>query len=388
MPFSAAAFPAFFNSTRQSKLTGAQYIYNASQRPSYPFMHLIKGLNPFDTVQGGSAITELYLSGDVGNFGAFVPGSRASVTSSDNSKTLTFQWRFYRSEVHWTDAEFMMHTKGGDFVQVKRYRTIKEAQRKQSHLHGLDFTMFARPNGDLMEAAAPGSGGSAFSVPCFVTENSNRWMPPSAVWSQSTVAAGNPSTDANWRNQRQTYVHTTPSDQNNGILAAWDKILPDLHYEAVPEASEMTEAATSSDLVCYTNKDGLVRMTQEARAAQDRWIKPNDAGSFGAPTFDNIPIIRAPQLDTELLEVDGYGSGAAYTGLAYTAGKPRYYILNKRHIHPVFADDGAGGVLKAEAPAKDAVSYPDLIVVWTKTYFNTACNARNRCGIICPATPG
>lgn len=386
--FNSTNFPAFFNATRASKLTGVDYILNQAQKNSYPMMMLIRGQNPFSMVQGGSSITELYKSSDTGTFGAFNPGERASINIVDTSKTLTFYWRFYRSHVAWTDEEFLLNTKGGQFAQVKRFRDLKEADRVSEHLRGFDNLLFARPNGDTMEAASAGSGGACFSLPCFITENSNRYLPPSSVWSQSTVGGGNPSTDSNWRPRRNTYVHTTPDDPNVGIFAAWDSILLDMQYEAVPEASAATQAATSSDLVCFTNKDGVIRLTQSARAAQDKWVKPNDAGSFGQPTFDGIPIVRAPQLDTELLEVDGYGSSADYTGAAYTSGKPRYYIVNKKNAHPVFADEGAGGVLNAEPAARDPVNYPDLTVVWTKTFLNLAFNSRNRHGIICPATPG
>lgn len=385
--FNSTNFVDFFNTTRASKMTGAEYIFNASAKHSYPMMMLVRGQNPFSVVQGGSTIIEVYKSGRTNSFGKFNPGDPASINLVSTSKTLEARWRFYRSHVGWTDAEFMLNTKGGNFVQVKRFRDMKEVDRQDEHLQGFDSLLFARPSGDGMEAASSGAGGDCYSLPAIITENSNRWLAPSAVWSQSTVIGGNPSTDTNWRNQRATYIHTTPSDQTNGLIAAWDKILPDLHYEAVPEASAATEAAASSDLICFTSKEGGILMTQEARAAQDRWLKANDA-YFGMPTFDNIPIRRAEQLETELLEVDGYGSGAAYTGAAYTTGKPRYYLVNKKHTHPVFADEGAGGVMKPEDAVKLKETRPDTTVVWTQTTLNLICNARNRNGVICPATPG
>jgi hypothetical protein len=385
--FNSTNFVDFFNSTRASKMTGAEYVFNAAARHTYPMMTLIRGQNPFSMVQGGSSIVEEYISGDTGTFTKYNPGDPASVNLINTTKTLEARWRFYRSHVGWTDAEFMLNTKGGSFVQVKRFRDVKEVQRQSEHLRGFDSLMFARPDGDGMEAASSGAGGDCYSIPAFITENSNRWLAPSAVWSQSTVIGQNPATDSNWRNQRATYIDSSIGDDTAGLIAAWDSIIMDLQYEAVAEASAATEAAKSSDLICFTNKDGVNIMTQQARNGNDRWMKPNDA-SFGAPTFDGIPIKRAQQLEEALLEVDNYGASAAYTGAAYKTGKPRYYIINKKHTHPVFADDGAGGVLKPEDAVKLRETRPDTTVVWTQTTLNLICNARNRNGIICPATPG
>lgn len=386
--FNSTNFVDFFNATRASKMTGVDYVFNAAARHTYPMMLLVRGANPFDAVQGGSSIVEQYNSSDTQTFAKYNPGDPASINLINTTKTLSANWRFYRSHVGWTDAEFMLNTKGGAFVQVKRFRDLKEVQRQSEHLRGFDSLLFARPNSDTMETAGPGAGGDAYSLPCFICENNTRWLPPSSVWGASTVINQNPSTDTTWRNQRSTYIHTSPSDQNNGLIAAFDKILPDLHYEAVPEASAATESALSSDLLCFTSKQGMIMLTQEARAAQDRWTSPNDANSFGMPTFDNIPIKRAQQLEEALLEVNGYASGSDYTGAAYTDGKPRYYFVNKKHTHPVFADDGAGGVMKPEDAVKLRETRPDTTVVWTQTTLNTICNARNRNGIICPATPG
>lgn len=378
----AQAFVQFFNDTRQSILTGPDNIINFAQRSNYPIMELIKGQDPFSLARGGQSILEVVAPTSQSTFESYNPGDQATPNIGGASKTLTFQWRFFRSNTGWTDAEYTLHTSGGEKQQVKSFNKTKQQKVLTDHVNGLDFLTFARPNSATMESAPAGVGGAQgtmFSVPAFISEDATRFRPPVGSWSVSTIAGMDVTTEPGWRNQVETFTAVDQANPTTGILSGFDRMELDIMFNPIPKASDVMQSSSPSDIGIYTNKDGYTSVQGICRGSQDRWTNPID-GAFSRPKFDNMPLVYVPQLDTELLEQTTGGS-AAYSGAAYTVGRPRFFWLNKTTIKPVF---NGGDMFKQMDAIRGGISYPDTTVVYMNTLGNLVCNNRRFNGIVAP----
>lgn len=381
----AANFPTLFNTTRTKKLTSSSDIINHVQRQFYPFAELIRG-NVSDNISqpaGGVSIIEVGKFSRTRRFTKYNPGDQASVQRVDTTGVLAYAWRFYRSDILWTDFEYMANTRGGEEVQVKKFAKIKDADRQDEHLQGMDDLCFAVPNYTTMEAAPSGTGGDAYSIPAWISENSTTFLPPSTVWGTDAIGGRAAGTNPEWRNQQQFFDSTAPFDSTNGILAKFDIMESLLAYTGVSQAPDATENVPGTDLVIYTSLQGEALLRQAARAGNDRWSNPGDGGtSFPKPKFDGIPVYWCPQLtsgDPNAVNLDE--TGGVYNAQPYPASKPRYFWVNKKNLHPVFME---GDMFAASPAARDPVSFPDTTVVWTKSTLNVVCNSRKRQGIVAP----
>lgn len=383
-------FPTLFNSTRADLLTGPDYLVNLVQRVAYPFFDLVRGRQPFEITKsgGGTTITEVVKVSRMNNSGGYTPGDQGTPSGPDCTAVLSYPWRLKRTPNKWTDFEYDANTQsGGNKAQVKRFAKIKDVDTEDEHCQMLDNLLFNLPDYTSMEGTpGAGTGGEVYSLPAIISENSGSvtgatHLPPSTAWGTSTLFLRDPATNADHRNKVSQYNAGTPFDASNGILAAFDDIMPQLIYGTLTEAPNATQATDSGDLVVFTNRNGYTLLKQAARVGNDRWSDPSDGGvSFARPKFDGVPVTYCPQLDTALLE-QTLGASAAYAGTAYGAGRPRFFIVNRKYLKPVFME---GSVMKKHPAARDPVNYPDSTVTWTTSTLNTVCNARNRQGIVAP----
>lgn len=380
----AAAFPDFFNTTRPQRLTNATTLVNMAQRTSYPFFRLLRGRAADDIVRGGSSIVELVKLRDVGTFRSINPGDRRAVTIGSSTANLTYQWRFYESHIGWTDAEYNLHTSGGDFVQVKRFRNVKDADSLTDHINGLDALLFAVPNRQTMDLAPAGAGGAqgaAYSIPCWITENrgSTAGRPSGTgadTWN-GTANAGiggiDPTVEPAWRNRSAFY--STDAE----LLAAFDRFMLDLYFQAPADAGTAMQSTGDSDVMCFTNTAGILRMKSIARAENDRTKAINDASVGKDVLWDGMPLVHVPLLDTALLgQTTANGN---LTNTPYT--NPRFFFTNRRHLKPVM---DTASIFTPKPAMRGGIEYPDVTVVYTTTTVNLVCNARNRQGVIAPTT--
>lgn len=377
----AAAFPSFFAATRAARLTGPEHIINMAQRTNYPFFELVRGRDPFSVCQGGQSIVEVVKASDIGTFGAYNPGDQANTQLIETDVELSYRWRFYRSYINWTEQQFKLHTNGGQFVGVKNYKKSKKSDLITTHTNGFDNLMWAVPSYDRMEAAGGSGGGEdpgqCYSIPAFISEGTGTSnTPPTTVWATDTIGGKDVGDNSWWRNKVETYNTGDLTHPTDGVLAAFDRIFLQLQYKSPPKSEGAFQDVGTSALVIYTNMDGFTKLKQFARAAQDRWENPNDAAR-PSPKFDGVTVHHCPRLDVENLEENPVGT---YTGVPYVTGRPRYFIVNRDSLHPVFAYDGWMDE-KAPMTSRDQ---PDTWTVWCFTTMNLVCNARHRCGIVRP----
>ena len=378
MAFNSAAFGRFFNLTRSSIATGPEYIANLAQQTKYPFFRLLRDKQPFRFARGGKSITEAIQIGDANTFGFFNPADPANLQFVNTSRTMEIPWAFGRSHKVYTDAEYELHTNGGDKARIKDFMKWLDQEQRTAHVNGLNNTLFSRPNSALMESASPTTR-TPYSIPAFISEDTVRFRPPAAQWTVNTIQGIDVTTE-NFRNQVSTYDAGQFSDPMAGVLGAMDDMLLKLIFETVPEAGAAFKPTGASDIIIFTNRDGYRRMQSVCRQNNDRLRSLGDP-AVGDVAFDGAPFYHAPQLDTELLD-QTRGASAAYTGTAYLPGYPRYFFVNKTNLHPVFLK----GQIMADKPLFEGMAtLPDTNALWTFSTFNTMTNNRNRQGIVCPA---
>jgi len=379
----AANFPQFFASTRGQRAADPKLIINMAQRTNYPFMWLVKGALPNDIGKdtGGSQFEIAVKPSDIATFQAYNPGAPSTINIGGNAHTFTFPKRFYRSHVGWTTVEYNQATNGGDFTKLLDFKKLKMSDGKTDHINGLDYLLFARPDYSSMEATPSGAdAGKCYSLMCYISEDTTRYLPPSSVWTTSQLVGRDPSTSANsyWRNPVETYTPGQLDHQFNGIIPAFDRMQTNLYYRKPPvDDGDTMQQTNVSDLIVYTNKDGINKLKAIFRDRQDRWEKANDP-SMAELYFDGIPIVYCPQLDTELLDQ----SGSTYSGTAYPDGKPRYIWVNKRYTRPVFESKEMMNTLD---PMVVSSNQPDSYVLWTQSHLQLLCVDRRKNGIIAPS---
>lgn len=387
-PVTADAFPQFFNATRATVAKPSDFLLNLSAKVDYVAAKLLKGKSPFEAVKGGTSLQEVLHVADNGSFRPTTPGSFRTVGSRGATATLTANYRFYDSHVFWTDFEYNANTVNGtDRERIKNFRTMKDQESFTTHLNGVDNLLFARPNSAKMEDAPSGSAAdqaAAYSIPALISEDTVRYRPPGTssdglgVWDQSSgnILGQAPASNTWHRNQVALYDPADIFDEQNGILAAFDRLWPLLKYKVPSGGEKFMQGSQPSDLMIFTNLDGFVKLQQIGRAMQ-RWTDGRD-GAMPDPMFDGVPVIYVPQLDTEALE-QTRGASANYTGTAYT--DPRYFIVNKRFLGPVWNE---GNVMTPKPAMRGNINQYDVTVVWTASMLNLFCLDRRRHGIVAP----
>lgn len=389
---SSAGFNQLYATHRSARIGPATFIPNMSQRNRYPLMMLLRkkaASEILDTKDGVSFVFDVQVTDSNGS-GPFNPGAVASVNIEGNMTQLSAPHAFYRSHHGWIDTELNIANGAGAEAKLYDFMIAKRQQGRTRHVNEIDNILFYRPDYATMEGTLSGATPRrAYSALAYISEDATRYLPPSTssggsgVWGTNGLLGVDPTTAANsWhRNAVKNYTVGALDHPENGIVAAFDKMAIALTYEKpVQVEGDLMQDASTTDIIMYTNTDGKARISGLYRAAQDKFQKSNDP-AYPDTMFDGIEILYAPQLDTELLE-QTTGASANYTGAFYTAGKPRFFWINRRHMAPKFHQDKA---MKEEAPMKIGGNQPDANVVWTNSTINLICNDRRKHGVVAPA---
>lgn len=384
-------FPQFFAAQRAQILSAKDMIRNMSQQTSYPLGIMLRKASESDLARrdGGTHFSEvLGVPQNVVN-AAYNPGDPASVNISGSAPTLMFPHSFYRTHVGWTEVERLLKTAGGDFTASKDFTGLKAQDGYTKHVNSLNAILFKRPDSALMEAAtiAAPAARLAYSIPAFISEDPFRFAPPIAQWTgaaaATTIGGLNPTSNTWWRNARRTYTPGKLDHPTEGIVAAFDRIKLDLVYTPMPDAGKKMQTTKMGDIVCFTNGNGHAILEGLYRSGNFAgFSKPNDP-ALGELMYGNIPIIHAPQLDTELLDQTVAAADASvYTGQPYPDGFPRFFFVNVKTLKMVFQ---AGAMADEQKPVVISGNQPDTMVVWTNSIPQIVCNDRRTQGIVCPA---
>jgi hypothetical protein len=394
--FTSDNFITFFNTNRATIVTPKDRLRDLAREVRLPFFDVIRGMPPEMIVKGGSSIDDIVKVRQNGSFQFYGPGDKSQVNLVDTTKVISYPWAFGRSSFGWTRAEWMLATKGGQRENLKDFKRIKQNDRKAEHCIGLNSTMFRRPDGQGM-AGKPADGKRVpFSLLAFISEDPVRFRPPAqnaagttgTLWlndagaDRPDVAGYVPQNEPWWRNVIRQYTRGALNDPQNGIIAMIESAELGIVYQQVPRTGGVFDdgVARIGDVNIYTNDDGFLFIKQAYRNSQDRFIrKPTDAGVGADFTFDDMPFINCPQLNTENLD-QTTGAGAQYQGRPYQPGEPRFILHNRQYLFPVFLDSN----MMDEQDVRVSELQSDLTYGWTFTEMQWTCWGRSRQAIVAP----
>ncbi len=407
-------FTEFVNITGPTYLTRPREVVNDAQKTNYGTLgYMLRGQGMADVLQGGADIRDYIYLAAVRRARSYKPNQRQTYNNPQTGTTWRIDWRFFLTDMVWTDEEIILNA-GGNMSREAKFQAYKDLYwRKQQDLYTDQMNFFeelfwAAPNNAQMESA---SGQEMFSIPCFIHENDLQgtaggvqtaehpleYLGGAAVtW--STIAGINPDVadgGENWANIVVQYGGTTttapagflPGSQNN-ILYSLDVAYGATDFRPPPMFQEYFENPQHQQrpgpfIAC--SLIGKSRLMFVYRESKDVWIDAKDP--FFNPTYAGAPIVYIAQLDTAAIydndnqtalvtEITAAGGGAAS---AEKIG-PRYYGIQPQYLRPVFHTDRYFTSLGVMTD----VDQPTTHVMPVNTYANLAPRSRNRHFLLSP----
>lgn len=375
-----SAFTQWNSLVRERIISSPEKMINLAARQDYALSPFISNRPMGDVLRTGKYLTERVKLSVGGNFGKFIPGSTHTSSRTTTSATLSWQTCTYRNSYPVTEAEFLFADTNDQAVVFKNFRKAVEQDLVVAHWEGLEDLLFARPASATMESVTI-QNGDCYSLLAYISENTSTWLPPSTVWSASTVAQLSPATYSNWRPAQRSYDSSNPSHPTSGVFSAFGKACNDINFTA-PSGAKTGDAYNASGiekLMIWTNADGQNVYSDLLRSGQDSF-RGSGSGSDPAymdPMYYGKRVRKARSLTDNLLDE----SAGAYTGNAYPAGKARYFFVNGNHTFMAFH-----AKKMMQRYDKDGGSrQPDTQTFFMESYVQLLCNARNRNAVVYPA---
>lgn len=376
------AFGQWVNSTRETLLTDPKYIVNEVSAQSYTLARLIDQGNAFRNVRAGKSIVERVKVLDQGTYTAYSPGQPRSPTRINPIRNIEYKWTFGESSVLYTDAEVELNEGGSEYEQFKSFRTGFRQDGITDHINGVEAALWAAPATATMVAPSGATAQVPMSIPCFVTEDEVRFRPPSTPWADSaapSVAGIDPTTVTAWRNALVRYDSTQKADPYTGIIAGLDSLMVQLNFQSLGKAGDAFQFTNLGDLTIFTNRDGLNNVQALYRNAQDEYVTKKDAAYFGV-MHNGVPVVYVSALDTAALEPNASTSASTYTG-AYTTGKPRFFVINRKFLAPIWHPKN---FMNEKEAIPGGITGRDTEAIFYVSWWLIACNSRRRQGLLAP----
>jgi hypothetical protein len=372
-----SAYEQFDSLVRERALTTSMTRMNLAQKQDYALSGFIKHKK---ALRSGKYFTEKVKVAVGGNFGTFVPGSVHTSSRTNTTQTLSWAPSIYLNSVPRTEQELIYSEGNTQEVQFKNFRKSLGQDLTVAHWEGLENLLFAVPDSTAMETLTL-QGNSCFSVLAYISENSSTYLPPSSVWSASTVAQMNPATYSVWRNALKTYNSAQPSHPTEGLFSAFGRASSAIDFTA-PTGADLGDGYTKDGmekLMIWTNEDGENIYADLARSGQDQFRGGTNASdpSYAGINWRGKKIRKSTALRDNALEE----AAGSYTGNAYPAGKPRFFFINGEFTYLSFHErkfmdrySETGGARQPGTTVEFMESHPQLI-----------CVARNRNAVVYPA---
>lgn len=391
-------FSEFVAITGPTYLTSTRAVVNDAQKTNYATLgYMLRGQGMSDVLQGGSEIRDYIFLSAERRARSYKPNARQQYKSVQTGKTWTIDWRFFITEMTWTDEEIELQA-GGSMSAEAKFQVYKDLWwRKQQQLHtdNADYweeLMWAVPDKSEMEATG---GQEPYSIPCFINEFPNG-LPaasdqPGGTWTTKAGLDPTLTGNENWDNQRFGYGAGATGytvNSNTNVISTLDEAFMSLDFRPPPIHAEMFEGTYRRPVgVIFCSKVGRARLMNLYRASQDRWVDVKDP--YNNPTYQNAPIVYVAQLDdaaiyptatSDALGTEGTSTNSTYTGEVGYDG-PRYFLIQPEYLRPVFH---SSRYFKNLGVFTD-VEQPTTHVMPVNTYYNLAPRSLRRHGILYPA---
>ena len=348
------AFNNFVLSTGNKLRTGPDEILNDAVKNTYLISRMLKGAGTADVVQSGVKIIDRLMLSDAGTAVFYNPNDDMNILNVDTLSSIEVPWRFLANHFSYTEQEVNLNS--GDAQTY--YKNLLKSKRQGMVTNTFNFmedNLFATASNSDMESS---TGTKPYSVLAFVTEDG---LAPSGF---TTVQSLAPASNANWRNQFETYDPGDLTNPDTGLVNAFDNLFMKCRFKS-PRPGEYFEDDTFQQMAIGTNRDGRAMYLRLTRDSQDRLVNNDLGGQQGMVGYNGLPVEYWAKLDD------------VYT----TAGSPRFQFLNLKYIHPVWHSTE---YMKEKEPLRHP-RQPFSWVVWTSTYYNLFCSSRRRQGIVIPS---
>ena len=203
-------FTEFVNITGPTYLTSAMDTVNDAQKTNYGTLgYMLRGQGMSDVLQGGAQIKDYIYLTAVRRARSYKPNAKQTYANPQTGTTWTADWRFFLTDMVWTDEEITLNA-GGNMSADAKFQAYKDLYyRKQQQLYTdqMDYweeIIWAEPDADEMEV---NTGQEMFSIPCFITEGAtiDNGFPVTSGTAWTTVAGISPTTETKWKNVLEQY---------------------------------------------------------------------------------------------------------------------------------------------------------------------------------------
>lgn len=342
------SFTDFVTATKPKKITPTTEILNDTARNYYLLGDMLKGRGDEEVVQNGQYIQDMVRLSKHNAAGFYKPNQNLQPRGMNILTTLKCYWRFHQGNYAWTDEQVDLN--GGNALDNwVRLITAWRQACQQDIWDSLEASLLADPD-STTEAA---DGESILSILAFITDDG---LAPSGF---TTVMGVNPATEANWRNQVETYTAATYATTIN---PAFDRMWFKLNWESPSSSQEWFTNTEWRKFKIITDLNGITKYLDNNRNSNDRLTPMNDPGTYTSnPTYANIPLKRINTLDEK------------------SWSNSKYLWIDGRFIFPVFHTTR---YMEELDPIRGSILQPFSWAVYTRTYLNLFCRSRKRQGII------
>lgn len=342
-------FVDFTVATKPHKITPTSDILNDTAKNYYLLGDMLKGRGDEEIVQNGQTIIDMVRLSTHNAAGFYRPNQNLQPRGMDVLTKLSANWRFHQGNYAWTKEQVKLNGAGNVDNWVRLLTAWRQAC-SQDIWDSLENAIMATPSNADMEAD---DGLQPMSILCFIT---NDGLAPAGF---TTIQGVNPTTNANWRNQIESY---TAASYATTVYPAFDRMWHKLNWQGPSSREEWFTSTDFRKFKILTDLNGITRYLDVNRSANDRLTPMNDPGTYAAsPTYNSIPLKRIPTLDTQ-----------AFTNSPYI-------WLDGRYIFPVFHSDV---YMEEDDPIRGGTNQPWSYAVFTNTYLNLFCRSRKRQGYI------
>jgi hypothetical protein len=388
------SFPDWAEATGPLLLTGPDKYVNAAGLQNYSWAYFMKGKPLSETVQGGSEIRDDLMFDEANTFGFYQPNDPQAPTMPQVLTRWSGPWRFAVDSYSWTEEEETLNagsqfTDDARFQQYKNLLTKLELRVQTSIVNGMEAAWWALPDASAMETT---TGKKPYSIPAFINEQTNTLfgsqVTDGVVTAFTTVEGIDPTAAGKlkWRNQIIGYDSTAvkPTSGARNVINAFDDAYLSLRYRPPATKEAYFEGDTWNQLVCFTEKKGMLVMTDLLRQGQDWYTNRNNPDSaFLGPAYAGVELVYVPQLDAAKLYLGASSTSNVTSGDSTGIGRgPRFYLVNAAYLKTVFHSDK----YFVRKPPMSPFNQPFSKTVWINVYFNNICRGRQFNAIITPGT--
>lgn len=385
-----SAFGDFTINTAQAEATGPDRMINEIQKKTYPLAYALKGREASEVVQGGKYIQDQLFLTEASTFETVLPGEDSTWQYPQVESEYLVRWRYCQDHMSWLDQTVDLNEGDPKVIFKREYRKIM-ARTWTSMINGMDGLMFAAPDKSTMEAAA---GKVPYSIPVHCNEQTstlfNTVTTAGAGGTWTVVQNIDPTTLTRWKSAQVGYgasgtgfTVTSFADAADSVLKSFGQMWRRIRFEMPPTRTEYFENPELGRQVIFASEDGIVRYEQLLRNHNNLLVGGTDRSdpSYGPDNhFRNIPIVYAPDLDTNKLYSKQGAATTLDTEAAADITGPRYYWVNFNYLKFVVHSKWYFRLMNEMILERQ----PNNHVIPIQTWCNLVCLSRRRQGIVYP----